>query len=139
MTTPRAVRVRQPVDLRGVRQINGFTLIEVLVVVAIIALLVAILLPSLKRAREQARFALCGSNIKQCLTGIEMHRTEIGMGKERVSTNYGWAVDSLRQNSYQTEIFTCPNDVDPKPIPSQLRGDRAECRDNVSRCDLQPV
>lgn len=118
MTTPRAVRVRQPVDLRGVRQINGFTLIEVLVVVAIIALLVAILLPSLKRAREQARFAMCGSNIKQCLTGIEMHRADLGMGKERVSTNYGWAVDSLRQNSYQTEIFTCPSDVDPKPIPA---------------------
>ncbi|HPD29300.1 MAG TPA: type II secretion system protein [Phycisphaerae bacterium] len=43
----------------------GFTLIEVLVVVAIIALLVAILLPSLARARAHARYAACLSNVKQ--------------------------------------------------------------------------
>ena len=46
------------------RQAPGFTLIEVLVVVAIIALLVAILLPSLARAREQARIAACLSNYR---------------------------------------------------------------------------
>jgi len=44
---------------------KGFTLIEVLVVVAIIALLVAILLPSLSVAREQGRSALCKANLKQ--------------------------------------------------------------------------
>ena len=42
---------------------RGFTLIEVLVVVAIIALLIAILLPSLRRAREQARTISCGTNL----------------------------------------------------------------------------
>jgi len=45
--------------------IKAFTLIEILVVVAIIALLVAILLPSLAGAREQARIALCSSNLHQ--------------------------------------------------------------------------
>jgi len=45
------------------RKGRGFTLIEVLVVVAIIALLVAILIPSLKRAREQARIVQCAAHL----------------------------------------------------------------------------
>ncbi|GMU24926.1 MAG: hypothetical protein AMXMBFR13_49970 [Phycisphaerae bacterium] len=44
---------------------SAFTLIEVMVVVAIIALLAAVLLPSLRLAREQARRAACLSNLRQ--------------------------------------------------------------------------
>lgn len=55
---------------------RGFTLIELLVVVAIIALLMAILMPSLGRAREQAKTSACASNLRQIGVGMRVYATE---------------------------------------------------------------
>ena len=54
----------------------GFTLVELVVVISIIALLMAILVPSLQNSRQQAKAALCGSNIKQLTVGLFMYETE---------------------------------------------------------------
>ncbi|MCK4624759.1 MAG: type II secretion system protein, partial [Phycisphaerae bacterium] len=55
---------------------RGFTLVELLVVVAIIALLVSILLPSLGRAKEHTRTALCMSNLKGLGLSFAVYTTE---------------------------------------------------------------
>jgi prepilin-type N-terminal cleavage/methylation domain-containing protein/prepilin-type processing-associated H-X9-DG protein len=66
MEDPRAVR----------RRSRAFTLIELLVVISVIALLISILLPSLKGAREAGRAAVCLSNQKQIGTAMFMYSAQ---------------------------------------------------------------
>lgn len=61
--------------MAGVRN-RGFTLVELLVVVSIIALLISILLPSLKKAREQTKATVCLSNLRALGQGLMLYATE---------------------------------------------------------------
>ena len=60
--------------LRPVRK--AFTLIELLVVISIIALLLSILMPSLRKIKEQARAVICRSNLKQWSTIWNLYLTD---------------------------------------------------------------
>ena len=62
-----------------IRNQKSFTLIELLVVVAIIAVLVAILLPAIQQARDFAKITTCGSNWRQIGVYAQMYRNDYTM------------------------------------------------------------
>ena len=112
---------------------KGFTLIELRVVIAIIAILAAILFPVFAQAREKARQTQCLSNLKQLGTAFQMYTNDYedtcpamspanGDWGENYLGHYGcYAADLEREKNYSyrsqlepyvknAKLFACPSD-----------------------------
>jgi prepilin-type N-terminal cleavage/methylation domain-containing protein/prepilin-type processing-associated H-X9-DG protein len=114
------------------RRQAGFTLVELLVVIGIIALLISILLPALNRANEQARRIQCASNVRQFCTSLLMYADENkGRLMDVGNHNHQWdnsgnksvsngvqtihpAARDLLVDQYKMtrRMFFCPSNVD---------------------------
>lgn len=98
------------------RKNKGFTLVELLVVMAVIVILAGLLLPALGRAREQGRRTSCMNNLKQIGLGIAMFRLD-NEDQYPATLDDLYAGPLVTDNNYidNLQIFKCPSTANAIP------------------------
>ncbi len=78
------------------KRIKGFTLVEIMIVVAIIGIIAAIAIPNFVAARQRARAATCVSNLKQIENAIQMWAVDTGAQDTAAVTWNNFVPDYIR-------------------------------------------
>lgn len=91
---------------------RGFTLIEILVVVAILGVLAALLFPVFLSAREKARAASCLSNYRQIGIGIQMYAQDNDGNVPANGGSFSGLIADCVPYTKTSAIFVCPDDYD---------------------------
>jgi prepilin-type N-terminal cleavage/methylation domain-containing protein len=98
-------------QFQGRAPIAGFTLVELLVVIGIIALLISILLPSLNRARDSATSLKNLSNLRQLGVGLEFYKNDnrgwFPPGSTEITPKLRWA-DAIYPYMKTKEVYVSP-------------------------------